>query len=174
MTYSRKARRNLLATSPDEPFAVALEITHPDLVVPIRVVYDTVDMEIEGELYKACRFELVLQDDVPDQVPTATLAVDNIGRELTQWLEYSNGGRGAKCRVMQVLRSSNEDYAAEDYFAEDYSTASAVDIEGEYRLDMFRMSITNTQVSSQLGYRDLFGLSAVAVRYDPRTAPGAF
>lgn len=98
------AKRNLLATAPGDPYLVALEITHPDLSVPIRVVADTQNIVIEGHEFIACAFKLTKPDDVDQQLPHAELSVDNIGRELTQWLEYSNGGKGAMCRIIGGTR----------------------------------------------------------------------
>src|SRR5690606_14932886 len=103
--YSDAARRNLLATSADEPYLTLLEIRHPDLAEPVRLVNDVENITINdpdlGSLvYIACPFRLVKPDDVDQQLPRATLEVDNIGRELTQWLEASNGGKGARCRLM--------------------------------------------------------------------------
>lgn len=153
---SAAGRRNLLATAPDSPYLVALEITHPDLAVPIRVVGDVQDVTIEGNLFKACAFSLTKPDDVDQQLPHATLSVDNIGRELTQWLEYSNGGRGAMCRIIEVLRK-------------DPGT-----IEADMTLAMSDMSITSLAASASLSVQKSLSQPAVAVRYDPTTAIGIF
>lgn len=155
-TYTSAGRRNLLATSADEPFLVLLEITHPELDVPVRVVNDTVNLTTRGNEYIACPFQITLPDDVAEQVPKATLSVDNIGRELTQWLEYSRGGKGAKCRIIQCLRSDPDVF------------------EYDMTLDMTSMSIDNQQVTSDLGFQNTLMLPAVAVRYDPKSTPGAF
>lgn len=155
-TYTSAGRRNLLATSSDEPILVALEITHPDLAVPVRVVNDSQNITILGDDYLACPFQLTLPDDVDQQVPKARLSVDNIGRELTQWLELSGGGKGAKCRMMMVLPSDPDV------------------IEYDLTMDMSGLSIDNTSVSADLGYQETLNQSAVATRYDPITSPGLF
>lgn len=156
MTYSPSARRNLLATSADEPFLVLLEITHPELEVPVRVVNDTQNITVQGNEFIACPFEITLPDDVDQQTPKAKLSVDNIGRELTQWLEYSRGGKDAKCRILQVMRSDPDV------------------IEYDITLDMSGISIDNLSVSAELGFQNTLMLPAVAVRYDPLTSPGLF
>lgn len=152
--YSPSARRNLLATSADEPFLVLLEITHVDLAVPVRVVNDTIDIVIQGNNFIACPFRVRLPDDVDQQVPSATLEVDNVGRELTQWLEYSRGGKGAKCRIMQVMRSNLSK------------------LEFDMTLDLSGLSITNETVSGQLGFQNTLMQPAVTMRFDPSTSPG--
>lgn len=154
MTYSAPARRNLLATSADEPFLVLLEITHPELTVPIRVVNDSQNIVVEGDEFIACAFRITLPDDIDQQVPEARLEVDNIGRELTQWLEYSQGGKGAKCRIMQVLRSDPDT------------------VEFDMTLDLSGLSVDNFVVRGQLGFQDTLGQPAVKLRFDPNTAPG--
>lgn len=192
--YTQAGRTNLLATSADEPFLILLEITHPDLAEPVRVVNDTVDASIVQDdgsgtavdiAFVACPFQITLPDDVDQQIPKAQLSVDNIGRELTQWLEYSNGGRGAKCRILQALKSEAEKYQAWEfgdyaagYFAEDYVEGeSLVDwrpFEYDMTLDMTSMAIDNLAVTADLGYQRTAGMPAVAMRYDPKTAPGLF
>lgn len=153
-SYTAPARRNLLATSADEPFLVLLEITHPELTVPIRVVNDSQNIVVEGDEFIACAFRITLPDDIDQQVPEARLEVDNIGRELTQWLEYSQGGKGAKCRIMQVLRSDPDT------------------VEFDMTLDLSGLSVDNFVVRGQLGFQDTLGQPAVKLRFDPNTAPG--
>lgn len=156
MTYSTNARRNLLATSADEPMLELAEITHKDLAVPIRVVNDTIDIIVKGQTYIACPFALSRPDDVDQQTPTAKMSVDNIGRELTQWLEASNGGKGARCRMMTVMRSSPNV------------------IEFDMTLDLTGLSINNQTVDGQLGFQNTLMQPAVTVRYDPISSPGLF
>lgn len=153
---STAAKRNINATSADEPLLELIEITHHDLVVPARFVNDTVDIVVEGHNYLACRFDLSLPDDQDEQVPSARLAVDNIGRELTQWLEVSQGGAGAKCRLILLLRST------------------PTNLEFDMTMDLTGLSITNYRVSGDLGFRNTLMQSAVTVRYDPSTTPGIF
>lgn len=153
MSYSQPARRNLLATSADEPMVILAEITHVDLDVPIRVANDTQDITVEGHDFIACPFTLTKPDDVDQQTPTAQLSVDNIGRDLTQWLEYSRGGKGAKLRVMAVLRSSPDV------------------LEFDMTMDLTGLSINNLTVDGNLGFKNTLMQPAVAVRYDPQTSP---
>ncbi|WP_336235752.1 DUF1833 family protein [Achromobacter dolens] len=155
-SLSTAAARNIMATSADEPLLAAIEITHPELEVPARFVNDTKDITIEGNTFFACRFDLTLPDDQDQKVPQARLEVDNIGRELTQWLEQSQGGKGAKCRMLMVLRSNPDN------------------LEFDMTLDLTGLEITNFRVSGDLGFKNTLMQSAVAVRYDPTTSPGNF
>lgn len=152
--FSQNGRRNVLATSAPEPMLVMLEITHSDLAVPVRVVNDSQDLVSQGRTFLACPFELTLPDDIEGQVPQATLAVDNIGQELTQWLEVSRGGQGAKCRMMMAQPG-------------DPNT-----LEYDMTMDMTGMKIVDRKVTSQLGFVNTLGRAAVAKTFTPATAPG--
>lgn len=154
--FSQAGTRNVIATSADEPLLALIEITHPDLEVPVRFVNDTADIEVEGDTYFKCWFDLALPDDRDEQVPAAKLEVDNIGRELTQWLEVSGGGAGAQCRLLMVLRSNPSN------------------IEFDMTMDLTGLVITNTRVTGDLGFKNTLMQSAVTVRFDPSTAPGIF
>lgn len=156
MTYTNQGRRVLNATSADEPLLELIEITHADLVVPARFVNDTVEITSNGALFHATSFRLTRPDDVDEQTPTAKLAVDNVGRELTQWLEVSNGGKGARCRILAVLRSDPDVR------------------QFDMTLDLSGISINNIEVSSTLGFQNTLMQPAVAVRYDTITAPAMF
>ena len=152
--FSAAARENLLATSANEPFLVLLEITHADLAVPVRVVNDTQNLTSNEIEFIGCPFNVTLPDDVAGQMPQAQLEVDNIGRDLTQWLEYSRGGQGARCRIMQVMRS-------------DPNT-----IEFDMTLDLTNMKITNETVSGSLGFENMLNRTGTIPTFTPQNAPG--
>lgn len=152
--YSAAARQNLLATSANEPFLVLLEITHADLEVPIRVVNDTQNLTTNSVEFIGCPFSVTLPDDVQGQVPQAKLEVDNIGRDLTQWLEFSRGGQGALCRIMQVMRSDPDT------------------IEFDMTLDLTNMVITNETVTGVLGFQNILNRTGTIPTFTPQTAPG--
>ncbi|CAB3904983.1 hypothetical protein LMG26858_04434 [Achromobacter anxifer] len=154
--FSSRAKRNVNATSAGEPLIELIEITHRDLAVPARFANDTADIAVEGSTFVACRFDLSIPDDKDGQVSSAKLEVDNIGRELTQWLEVSQGGAGAKCRLIMVLRSNPSN------------------LEFDMTMDLTGLSITNTRVGGDMGFKNTLMQSAVTMRYDPTTTPGIF
>lgn len=152
--YSEAASQNLLATSAAEPFLVAIEITHSDLIVPARFVNDSQNIVIQEAEFHATAFRVALPDDKDQQLPQARLEVDNVGREVTQWLEYSRGGKGARCRIIQVLRSDPDL------------------IEFDMTMDLTGLVIDNQTVSGILGFQNTLGQAGVCVRFDPLTSPG--
>lgn len=155
-TYSMMARRQLHTTCSDDPPLVLLEITHPNLPDPVRVVGDTQDLISNGQVYAAMGFRVRLPDEVQGQQPRAELAVDNVGRELMRWVEQSAGGRNARVRLMQVLRSHPDN------------------IEWEISMYLNNLRATATEVSGELGFPRLLDVPAVQMRADPQTMPGIF
>ena len=149
-------RRALRESAPADRLLTALEISHPAIARPVRVVNDTQGRRIEGNDYVALRFDARLADDIAGQAPQAELSIDNIGRELTQWIEAAGGGIGATVRVMLVLGLPDSP------------------VEWEVTLDVAGMSVDQERVTARLGFDPLFGGSAVTLRHDPQTSPGLF
>ena len=147
------------AADPHEALAMQqapLRLQHPAIAVPVRVVNDTRNRSIEGAEYVALRFDARLADDVDGQAPQAELAIDNVGRELTQWIEAAGGGIGATVRIMLVL---------------DIADAP---VEWEVTLDVASMAVDAERVTARLGFDPLLGRAAVTLRHDPQTSPGLF
>ena len=142
--------------APVDRVVTALEIRHPAVPVPVRVVNDTVNRRIEGHEYIALRFDARLADDIAGQAPQAELSIDNIGRELTQWIEAAGGGIGATVRVMLVLAVPNPP------------------VEWELTLDVAGIGVDQERVTARLGFDPLLGGAAVRLRHDPQTSPGLF
>lgn len=155
-SYSTGMQQTLNRTSADEPVLLLLEIDHTDLATPVRVVNDTQDITSNGNLFTACAFRYTLPDDLEQGNTRARIAIDNVGRELVQWLELSNGGEGATVRMMQVRPSAPDT------------------IEWETTMTLSNVSQNVMEVSGQLGYEDLLKRPAVSLVYDPATAPGVF
>ncbi|MDE0407473.1 MAG: DUF1833 family protein, partial [Alphaproteobacteria bacterium] len=149
-------RRALRESAPTDRLLTALEISHPAIARPARVINDTQGRRIEGNDYVALRFDARLADDIAGQAPQAELAIDNIGRELTQWIEAAGGGIGATVRVMLVLGLPDPP------------------VEWEVTLDVAGMSVDQERVTARLGFDPLLGGAAVTLRHDPQTSPGLF
>ncbi len=153
---SERYRRALGAVSSSDVAVVLLEIDHPDMPEPARVVRDTADLVSNGNLFVAAAFDFTLPDDRGSQAPRAQIVIDNVGRELMAWVEASRGGRGAELRLMVVLRATPDV------------------LEVDYRLGLESLKVDQVKVVGELGFGNLLDLPAVALRYDPATAPGLF
>ncbi len=152
---SPRYARALRAASPADTVLTALEIRHPAVADPVRVVDGTAGLAIGPYRYAALRFAVRLADDVEGRAPRAELAIDNVGRDLVQWIEAAGGGAGATVRIMRVLAATRA-------------------IEWEMTLDVAEVRVDQSRVTARLGFDPLLERAAVALRHDPRTSPGLF
>lgn len=156
MAFSAATNKKINAVSNDEMPLLLLEITQADLSTPVRVVNDNQDITFETNTYIGMAFRANRPDDVQNKLPRASLAIDNVGKPLAQWLESSGGGQGASCRMIQIMRS-------------DPST-----IEWEITMDLSNLSMTMLEVTGQLSFDDLLNKPGVTIVYRPSVAPGLF
>jgi len=152
---STRFNRVANAVSSEAPL-ILLEINHPTLAEPVRIVNDVQDVISQGNNYIACPFRVALPDDQDQQYPQARLQIDNVGRELTYWLEQSRGGDGATCRLVQVLRDYPDDW------------------EADYLLNLTGLSVDQLTVSGTLSFTNPMDLPAVGMQYRPETVPELF
>ena len=153
---TRRYERAIRENAPTDIVLTALEIRHPAITEPARVVNDTTNRVIGDETFIAVHFEARLASDTESRAPQAELVIDNVGRELTQWIEAAEGGIGASVRVMQVL-------AIED-----------PEIEWEMTMDVTRVRSDQAQIVVGLGFDPMLSRPAVSLRHDPQTSPGLF
>lgn len=154
--YSPQFKSTLAAVSPAEAPFVLLEISHPLLTVPVRVINDTQDLVSNGNTYIACPFRPIMPDDYEGQAPKARLAVDNVGRDLMYWIEQSSGGQGSSAKFMQVMRS-NPDH-----------------IEWQITMNLYNVNVTMQEITAELGFQNLFAKPAISVQYRPDNSLGIF
>lgn len=154
--YSTTYKQAINETGGAEIPLLLLEIDHSGLSVPVRVVNDTQDLVSNGNAFTAMGFRYVLPDDLEQGNVKARIAVDNVGRDLVQWLEESYGGAGATVRMMQVLRSDPDT------------------IEWEVTMDLTNVNQNVVEVSGELGFNNLLDQPAVLTTYRPDVAPGLY
>lgn len=153
--YTANFKEQTGSTSGTEPVYL-LEITHPQLGTPVRLVNDTQDLTHNGNNFVAAAFRVQFPDDISKSVPQVPIAVDNVGREMTQFLEQSQGGKGAQVRILQVMRD----------------TPNVV--EQEYTLSLVGVKQTMLEISGVLSYENFLDIPALAATYTPELAPGLF
>lgn len=154
--YSTNFKSTLAEVNAPESPLILLEINHPDLTTPVRIVNDSVDVTSNGNLYLAFPFRCVLPDDFENQIPKARLSVVNIGRELMYWIETTSGGQGSSCTFKQILRSNPNL------------------IEWEISMNLYNVQVTMNEITAELGYENLFSRPAVSRQYRPNNSSGLF
>ena len=138
----------------------ALEITHPGLTSPVRIVNDTADHTVEGNTFLACSFEPQLPQEVDGQVRRASIRVDNIGRKLMEWIELSEGGKGAYMRILALIPPGQGEVASE--------------ISYDVTMGVVISDITHQSVTVEVAEDSLVGRSGILLRHDPGLSPGLF
>jgi len=133
-----------------------LQIDHPELTSPIRVINDTQDLTSNGYVYIAYPFEIVLPDDFENQLPKARLSINNVGKDLMFWIESTDGGYGSTATFSQIMRSRPNQ------------------IEWSITMSLFNVAATNVDVSAELGFENLFAKPAIQMQYRPNTAIALF
>ncbi len=154
--YSANARKEISKVSASNLPVTLLEIDHPDLTTPVRVVNDREKIVFETNTYIALSFGIALPSDLQKGLPRASLIIDNVGKELVAWLESSNGGAGTSVRIIQVLRT-------------DPSVA-----EIDMTMTLSNISVTASSIRGTLGFEDLLNIPAVTLSYTPELAGGLF
>jgi hypothetical protein len=155
-SYSAQYKSTLAKVSMEESPLILLEIDHPDLPSPVRVVNDTQNITSNGNEYIAFPFNCILPDDYENRLPRAILSISNVGRDLMQWLETSDGGNGATAKFQQVMRSRPNQ------------------VEWEITMSLFNVTANNQEVSAELGFENLFAKPAVSISYRPENSKGLF
>ncbi len=154
--YSAAYKSTLAKTSAEEAPLILLEINHPALTSPVRVVSDTQALTSNGNLYVAIQFGCELPDDFESQMPRASLWVDNVGRDLMYWIETSGGGAGSTATLSQVMRSRPDL------------------IEWSITMNLYNVEADMSRVSADLGFEAFFSRPSVQMAFRPNTAPGVF
>lgn len=154
--YSAAYKSTVSSVSAPEAPLVLLEITHPTLTSPIRVVNDTQDITCNGDLYIGYPFRFIPPDDFENQSPKATLAIDNVGKDLMYWIETSGGGSGSLIKIMSIMRSQPDL------------------IEWDITLELSNVRASMAEISADLGYENLYSKSAISKKYRPDNSPGLF
>lgn len=156
-TLTTDGKKRLNAVESPDLGVYLLEITHADLLEPLRLVNDNADLDHDGHTWTAIPFNLTPPDDLSQGMPKGRIEVANVGREIMPWLDQSHGGNGAKIAIRFVFRTMPNF------------------VQWEVRdLVLTNVTATTTTISAQIGFEDVLNLSAVAKRYTPTSQPGIF
>ena len=138
----------------------ALEISHSALSQSIKIVGDIIEHEIESNTYLPLMFQAEIPQSKEGEIRQATIRIDNIGYELMQWVNDTQGGRDAVIRAMMVVPPEGTE------------TQSA--IIWEVTMNCGVTEITNEYVIVTLTDEPVFDRPSVLLRHDPSISPGLF
>ena len=146
------------AVSPADILLEAFELTHPAAAAPVRCVNDSRPLTLGTDLYAAVRFAVRWPDQSEDRLSRASIAVDNVGRALTQWIQITRGLVGGRMTLMYVR----------------LTPAGVATVEQSVTLDVGGVVIDSQRVRIDLGFGLDLHRPCVGLRFDPSTAPGLF
>ena len=138
----------------------ALEISHSALSESIKIVGDIIEHQIESHTYIPLMFTAEIPQSKEGEIRQATIRIDNVGFELMQFINDTQGGRDAVIRAMMVVSPEGTE------------TQSA--IIWEVTMNCGVTEITNEYVIVTLTDEPVFDRPSVLLRHDPSTSPGLF
>lgn len=83
-----------------------LEITNPSFSEPMRICNDTADFVSQGVSYIGLCFGFTLPEDKSGTAPRMVLALDNVGRGISDELERLLPGTTTMARLIVVARDT--------------------------------------------------------------------
>ena len=138
----------------------ALEISHSALTESIKIVADVIEHVIESNTYLPLMFKAEIPQSKEGEIRQATIRIDNIGYELMQWVNLTQGGRDAVIRAMMIVSPEGTE------------TNSAV--VWEVTMNCGITEITNEYVIVTLTDEPVFDRPSVLLRHDSSVSPGLF
>lgn len=156
-TWTRESREAIHRTAPADYMLMLMTIEHPLMSEPARVVNDTQNLVGPGgHTFIAAAFEVTLPDDRDRELSLASLKIDNVGRDLTDWIEASQGGKNATVTIMIV------------------NAGDPTVVEDEFVLSVKNMQVNTQTIPVSLGYENFLNLSGVAIAHDTAHSPGLY
>lgn len=136
----------------DDPYMVAVEISHPVLSDPIRAICNDVDVTIGGNIYIGMFFDVKLPSET-DQTTKGELVVQNVDQRIGRVIKTITDW--ATLRIFTVLRS-------------DPST-----VQQDYRhLTLRKIKVNALTASGEVWGHDISGEPCPARRATKEATPG--
>lgn len=143
------------AQQTDQVFLVLLEIDHDALGAPIRIVNNYENVTHNGNLYTALPFAVTLPQDSDENMPAATLTVDNVDRQIVEAVRSMTGPATATLTV--VLASQPDVIEA-----------------GPYTMTLRDTAYDAMTVTGRLDVEDMLNEPYPAESFTPNNFPGLF
>jgi len=133
-----------------------LEITNPSFSEPMRIANDVQDVVSQGVSYIGIPFGFTLPDDVSGQAPRMRLAMDNVGRGISDELERLQPGSVTMARLIIVARDTPNVH------------------EHVFWLPLTQVSISGATAQATASVDELMRQAACKQIANPFTLPGLF
>ena len=157
-SLSLPAIQQMMAQEASDVFLVYAKVTHPDLPEPIRVVNNTESIDFDGFTWIGLPFKPLLPSDREDEIPTVTISIDNVDRELVGLLR---GIQSPAQFEMGVIRVDAQGVAHREI--------------GPMNFVLKQVNYDALTVRLSLGYEaNVLDEPAMAISFGPSIAPGLF
>lgn len=133
-----------------------LEITNPSFSGPMRIANDVQDWASQGQSYIGIPFGFTLPEDVSGSAPRMKLAMDNVGRGITDELERLQPGTVTMARLIVAARDTPDVH------------------EHVFWLPLTQVSVTSTSAQATASVDELMRQAACKQMANPFTLPGIF
>lgn len=149
-------QRTVNSTEADEFPLVLLEIDHPDLSEPVRVVGDKENIVSNGDTYIRFSFDFIGVTDPEVGLGEAKLSLDNLGREFLVWLETADWRKPTSVRIQTVRRSDPDN------------------VEVEYNMFLDDLITSPSTVEGKLTFGIAIDSLLMRILYNKQNSPGLF
>lgn len=154
-TVSTTATEAMMSPQTGEVFLVILEITHPDLPTPIRVVNNTQSVTSNTNEYLPTAFSFILPAQEDGKIGNSGLTIDNVDRTIVKTIREIKDFPSVTASV--ILASDPDVIEA-----------------GPFEFQLRGVSYTRNTVSGDLIYESHMLDNLGTIRYKNLTFPGLF
>jgi len=133
-----------------------LEVTNPSFSGPMHICNDVQDFVSQGVVYIALPFGFTLPDDVSGSAPRMRLAMDNVGRGMSDELERLQPGTTTMAKLIIVARDTPDRH------------------EHVFWLPMTSVSISGSSAQATCSVSEITRQAACKQVATPFTLPGIF
>lgn len=138
----------------DKVWLCLIEIQHPNLAQPFRVVNNTEDIVSNGNTYLKAAFQLTLPDDI-DEAPSVNIEIDNVDRLI---VDLARSISSPATVLLTVV------------LADTPNVAEA----GPFEMRLVRVSYDKLKVTGTMIYEDILQEQFPAKTFNPARYPGLF
>ena len=154
--FTNSFKENINSTSGKSVITALMILEHQDLSFPIRITQNNEDIISNGERYTSCYFEFTPYADIENQAPSASITIDNVGLELSRWIDRSNGAKNLKFTV-HIIETSDPDYYQSSMTAR-----------------LINISMTSKKISATISLEDIINKKAVERTFSEKYTSGLF